>query len=300
MSKIIKLTQDYIDEACKEFKDSITNAKITDGKINFTKTFSMVGRKATLYFTEIAWMKMQALIREFTTEVGWHGVAKRYGDIEKDEYIIEDILVYPQTVTGATVNTDQEKYSDWLFSDELDDVFNDIRFHGHSHVNMGTTPSSTDLTHWSSLLDVLKDDMFYVFVIWNKKNDRTVKIYDLKKNVLFDTSDVTVKVLPEKDGVEEFVAKAKGLVEEHKYTYTAISNTSSATKSTGASPYSSTGKGSNYGVKSSDSKSGKTTAKDEKKDNKKADDKKSKGKKRKAKRVKYDIYSLYDDGIGGW
>ena len=290
MSKIIKLTQEYIDQACKEFRESITNTNVTDGKVNYTKTFSAIGRKATLYFTENAWTKMQALIREFDTEVGWHGVAKRYGDIDKDEYIIEDIFVYPQIVTGATVNTDQEKYQDWLFSDELDPVFNDIRFHGHSHVNMGTTPSTTDTTHWSNLLSILRDDMFYVFVIWNKKNDRTVKIYDLKKNILFDTSDVTVKILPDKGGIEEFVANAKTYVTERKNTYTPAKTT------TNTSPYNSTGKGSNYGVKSSDSKS----STNNKKDNKKTEGKKSKSATRKAKRVNYDIYSMYDDGIGGW
>lgn len=76
-----------------------------------------------------------------------------------------------------------------------DDVFNNIRMQGHSHVNMGVTPSSVDTSLYDRLLDQLDDTMFYIFMIWNKKKDKTIKIYDLKKNVLFDTSDVTVEQL---------------------------------------------------------------------------------------------------------
>ena len=192
MSKLIKPTREYLQSVLKDFEEALFSGKFSDGKITFTKTTGKIDRKARVIFSQNAWKKMQALINEFDKEVAWHGVAYRGDDESKDEYFITDILVYPQEVTGATVNTDQEKYEMWLMSHD-DDVFNNIRMQGHSHVNMSVTPSGVDNSLYDRLLEQLDDTMFYIFMIWNKKKEKTVKIYDLKKNVLFDTDDVTIE-----------------------------------------------------------------------------------------------------------
>lgn len=193
MAKIIKITPDCIAEIRKDFEETLKNAKLSDGKISFSRSFGYIKRDATVFFTKEAWQKMQALIKNFDKEVAWHGLAHR-GEPGKDEYFISDILVYPQEVTGATVNTDQQKYQTWLMSHE-DDVFNNIRMQGHSHVNMGVTPSGVDNSLYERILEQLDEEMFYIFLIYNKRGDKTFKIYDLAKNILFETGDVTVKVL---------------------------------------------------------------------------------------------------------
>lgn len=219
MSKIIKMTSKHIDEIRREFEMSLRGAKLSDGKINYTKSFASLQRKATLYFTELAYLKMMTLVREFDKEVAWHGIVKRSEDTTKDEYIISDILVYPQEVTGATVNTNQEKYQMWLMNHD-DEVFNNIRMQGHSHVNMSTTPSSVDISLYERILDQMDDDMFYIFLIWNKRNEKTIKIYDLYKNVLFETADVTVSILDDGTGIECFLRDAREMVQDKKYTST--------------------------------------------------------------------------------
>lgn len=276
MSRIIKLNDTCKEEILKDFGDMLSKAKAEDGKISYTKILNYVNRKAKLRFTELAWTKMQTLIRDFSTEVGWHGVAKRSEDPDKDEYIIEDILVYPQVVDGTNVNTNQQAYNQWLFSDELDPVFNHIRFHGHSHVNMSTTPSSVDTSHWGGILETLLDDMFYIFAIWNKRNEKTIKIYDLKKNILFETSDITVEIIAD-DTTEKFMEKAKSMVVERPPVATSYKS-SAYQKGTSKSPASPV-----VPVKSaSDKKSGKD-------------------KKRKGKRVVTNKQmSIYNDGLGGW
>lgn len=215
MSKMIKLTPECLAEIRKDFESNLQGAKIADGKISYTKTFGYINRKATVYFTEMAWLKMQTLIREFDKEVAWHGVAYRGEDESKDEYYITDILVYPQEVTGATVNTDQEKYEMWLMMHE-DDIFNNIRMQGHSHVNMGTSPSGVDTTHQEKILAQLEDNMFYIFMIWNKRGEKNIKIYDLAKNILFDGTDVTVEVQDDGTGMSAFLAEAKKMVTDKK------------------------------------------------------------------------------------
>lgn len=223
MSKIIKVTENNLVEIRKDFEEALKNLKLSDGKINFTKTFGTIQRKAKLYFTEHAYIKMLSLVKEFDKEVAWHGIAKR-SETEEDAYIISDILVYPQVVTGATVNTDQEEYQMWLMKHD-DEIFNNIRMQGHSHVNMSTTPSSVDTALYDQILDQLDDDMFYIFLIWNKKNDKTIKIYDMAKNVLFETSDITVSILSENESIEEFLSDAKKLVQD-KPTYVTVNTTS--------------------------------------------------------------------------
>lgn len=231
MAKIIQLTPECIEQARHEFEESLAKLKLSDGKITFTKSFSTIQRRATIYFTEIAWLKMQTLIREFDKEVAWHGVTVRGEDPEKDEYFITDIIVYPQTVTGVTVTTDQEEYEHWL--DGLDnDVFNNLRMQGHSHVNMGTTPSGVDNNLYESILGQLKSTMFYIFMIWNKRGEKTIKLYDMAKNVLFETADCTVSILDDGTGTEAFLKDAKSKVRNAPTVPAPVKPAQTATKPT--------------------------------------------------------------------
>lgn len=215
MSKMIKITPDCIEECKREFEKALAEMVLSDGKITFSKTFGVLKRRAKLRFTEAAYLKMTQLVMSFDKEVAWHGVAFRNEDRTKDEYFITDIHVYPQEVTGSTVNTDQAKYQEWLMAFD-DDVFNNIRMQGHSHVNMATSPSSTDLTHQGKILSMMGDKDFYIFLIWNKRGEKTIKIYDFEKNVQFETEDVDVDIVNPVVGLNEFVENAKKLVTEHK------------------------------------------------------------------------------------
>lgn len=216
MSKPIKITQEYIEQMVEDFRGFLQSSKMFDGKVNYSKSFVNSKEEATLTFTETAWLKMQSLVREFNNEVAWHGIACRGDDETQHDYFIDDILVYPQEVTGTTVNTDQVQYQTWLMSLE-DDVFNGLRMQGHSHVNMGVTPSGVDNTLYEKILGELPEDDFYIFLIWNKKNEHTVKIYDLKKNLLFETDDVTIFVEDEDLGLEKFMKASKEMVKTKKY-----------------------------------------------------------------------------------
>ncbi len=215
MSRIIKVDESVIQSIREEFEKALAESKFANGKFSFTKTLSVVDRKAVIVYSEKAWLKQEALVNGFDKEVGWHGFARR-GD--GDEYYIDDIIVYPQEVTGSTVTTDQIKYQNWLYQRD-DEEFNAIRMQGHSHVNMAVSPSSVDETLYESILSNLGDEDFYIFVIWNKKGDRTVKIYDMAKNIFFDTNDCDVEIVAEDGGITEFLEDAKKKVEVKKYTY---------------------------------------------------------------------------------
>lgn len=196
MSRKMKIDIGFIEAAKAAFAAALEktskDAKF-DGKVKFDFDFAKVEEKAILYFTETAWMKMQYLIAVFGSECAWHGVVERHGE-DKSEFIVKDILVYPQQVTGATVTTDQKEYEDWM-NDLDDETFNALKFHGHSHVNMGVTPSSVDNEHQRGIVSQLNDSQFYIFGIFNKSGSRWLKIFDMKRNIAFEKDDIEVKIL---------------------------------------------------------------------------------------------------------
>lgn len=217
MSRPIKMTEQYLKECREDFEKALKLTKLADGKLSFTKMFSCGEQKATVFFTQEAWIKMTTLLREFDKEVAWHGVARRGENEEANEYIISDILVYPQTVSGASVEMDTEEYAKWIMDNADDDRFNNIHMQGHSHVNMAPNPSSVDLNHQEEILNMLGDDDFYIFMIWNKSLVNNIKIYDLKKNILFEDKDVTYE--HEEGDMDAFIKSAKEMVKTKTYQY---------------------------------------------------------------------------------
>lgn len=217
MSRPIKMTEDYLSECRKDFEKALGLAKLADGKLNFTKQFTLGKKNAVVYFTPMAWAKMVALIQGFNNEVAWHGVARRGDDPSKDAYIVSDILVYPQSVTGATVEMDTEEYAKWIMENVEDERFNSIFMQGHSHVNMQTSPSSVDLSHQEEILNMLDDDDFYIFMIWNKSFASTNKIYDMRKNILFENADITVKLAGGDEDLDAFVKASRDMVKQKTY-----------------------------------------------------------------------------------
>ena len=221
MSKIIRMTPECIEECRRDFEESLRKAKMSDGKITFTKTFSAEKKRTTLFFTTAAWIKMFMLLQEFSKEIAWHGTAHRIDNEDGDGngYIITDILVYPQEVSGASVEMDTEEYAKWLMENDEDERFYNMHMQGHSHVNMQPNPSSVDLNHQDEILEQLGDEDFYIFMIYNKSLKRNIKIFDLKENTLFEDADIDVRIYDEAIDLDQFIAGAKEMVKEKVYSY---------------------------------------------------------------------------------
>jgi len=172
-------------------------------------------------FTTEAWIKQCSLVQHFNTEIAWHGLVRPI----KDGYEIYDILVYPQEVTGGTVETDQQKYQMWLMQ-QPDEIFQNIRYQGHSHVNMTPHPSSVDLTNQRRMQ--IPDNDFYIFLIWNKDSYYTARVYDHGK--VFDENqvDVTTENTIDNDFIKqvESMITVKPVVRYPQYTVRSYSDDS--------------------------------------------------------------------------
>jgi len=203
------MTEEMKQQARDDFAATLEGVKMSDGKFNYSKSFKYENAGAVVWLTQEAYRKIATLVTEFPDEVGWHGTVSRSSD---NEFTIEDIFVYPQEVTGSTVNTDQKAYTNWLYELE-DDIFNSIRMQGHSHVNMGVSPSGVDDKHRQQILDQLEPDMYYIFMVWNKSLSVHTVIYDMARNVLYEDNDVEI-CLHGGEGMEEFLADAKEKVQK--------------------------------------------------------------------------------------
>lgn len=210
MSRSIIFTQEMIDNAFSLFMRSVRGVRMGDSMKPFVFEDSQKNKKTKLHFSESAWVKMKALVHTFTGEIAWRGIVHRKGD----EYVVDDIIVYPQIVSSAYVDTDFEEHRDW-FEQLPDDIINNMRLHGHSHVMMGVVPSSVDKALYKQIIDELDDDMFYVFLIVNKKNDMFVEIYDMQKNIVYEKSDIAVVVDYDPE-IVSFLDKAKKIVKDKR------------------------------------------------------------------------------------
>ena len=175
--------------------------------------------RAKLKMTGKAWAKMLIPILNYDSEVAWHGMVERNAD-EPATFTITDILLYPQEVTGSTVTTDQQEYQNWMFS-LSDEQLTAMRFQGHSHVNMAVTPSSTDEDHEEGIVNMLKNEDFYIFGIFNKKGDKTLRIFDCKTNTYYETKDIDFSVIA--DDIGELREDMDDMVKRKTYTYTGTS-----------------------------------------------------------------------------
>ena len=142
----------------------------------------------TIYITTLAYTKMRMLVDKTTTEIGWYGIVTKVPGLT-GIYVIEDIIVYPQKVTGATCEQLDDKMFEFEMSLTTDQV-NHKRFHGHSHVNMATSPSGVDEQFYHDILTQVTD--FFIITITNKRNEYTTRFYDMEHNILFTDVPITV------------------------------------------------------------------------------------------------------------
>lgn len=137
----------------------------------------------TISFTPLAFAKMMMLVEVNDKEVGWHGTVER----RNNNFVITDIFVYPQVVTPTTVEPSQEEYNEWQ-TELPDDIHNSLRFHGHSHVNMGTSASSVDTKFQQDIVKMIDNTDFYIFMIINKKGDFNIYLYDGVLNLAYKST----------------------------------------------------------------------------------------------------------------
>ena len=218
--KPITLTEDFKEQVLEQFKSELSSQRMTEGKFKFEKDVKDILNKQditlpTVLFTPQAFVKLRLITNAYNKEVGYHGLVTRS---ENNTFTIFDIITYPQQITGSTVTTDDLEYAEWLHYELNDETFNHLRFHGHSHNNMGVSPSQTDINMYNNILQTLQENDYYIFLITNKNNTMHFLIYDFQENIIFENTDISWNIA----GMDDWLEKSKARVTEqtfHNYNY---------------------------------------------------------------------------------
>lgn len=158
--------------------------------------------KPVIGMTPLAWIKIRMLTLNYKHEVALHGTVKQQGN----KYIITDVFAYPQHCQAAHVESQDDKYPQWLM--ELpDETINTMRFQYHSHPGMSVSPSGTDLDSQVNMSQAVDD--FYIFMIGcNKESEFNIWFFDKKQNVIFEPKDLVLHFV----GAEHFLKASAPLI----------------------------------------------------------------------------------------
>lgn len=168
-------------------------------------------KEPQIYILDNAWIKIQTLVQENNSEVAWHCLVEQYPD---NKFVIYDVLVFPQEVTGATANGIDGEYETWLAT-LPDEQFDFLKCHMHSHVNMAVTPSGTDENYYNSLMTQVKD--YYITMIINKSNQYHLRFYDKINNLMW--YDLTFKLCDSKGNLyDDWYESIKDNIKTKTYT----------------------------------------------------------------------------------
>lgn len=137
-------------------------------------------------FDITAWEKIQFIVDHESMEIGWFGTVDH--DPKSNTYVITDIFITEQKRHGATCEQSAKGLNELtseiirdlsLSSEEKRNRLNTFNFWGHSHVNMGVSPSCEDIANAKRFAG--KD--FLITGIFNKKGDVRLDFWDFKNNL---------------------------------------------------------------------------------------------------------------------
>ena len=179
----------------------IEDFSIEDIKKEFSKVPENIN-KPILNVTAETYVKMLELVNQATGECSWHGLVDRQEYNNTTEYTIYDILVFPQINSGIATTTDEDEFAEWQTKLIMDPDFpiENLRMHGHSHVNMNVFSSGVDDKYQEDLLAKVDDEDYYIFLIMNKKMEICMFIYDFTQQVMFDTDDIDFRIINSETG----------------------------------------------------------------------------------------------------
>jgi hypothetical protein len=92
-----------------------------------------------------AYQDMTRMVSMFSSEVGWLGTVERKGNV----FLIKEVFLFDQVVDGMANVISAKTLMAWVSNlmeerEDADKIINEMKFWGHSHVNMPTTPSGQD------------------------------------------------------------------------------------------------------------------------------------------------------------
>lgn len=194
-------------------------------RINPTTTTKIIpGLTPRVLISAEALANMYLYIQECADEVGWLGTVEM---LESGKhFIIHEVFLFNQDVSSVTTEITPEGLSS--FAEEIlqrpdgMEVWNSMKMWGHSHVNMGITPSGQDDKQMLEFSNIGHD--YFIRLIGNKKGEMKLDFYDYKAGITYLDIPWEREETPEEVAISDEIfrlqqlleASTSGLVESNK------------------------------------------------------------------------------------
>ena len=157
-------------------------------------TWSMLSERTEMQpdiqFTPTALKWIKAMVEEHSGEVGFMGLVNE----SEGSFIVSEIF-YPKhcLVTSTTCEIAPEGMTElaqkMIDEDRMDDI-GKIRFWGHSHHTMGTTPSGQDDTQALEMMN--SSGAYLIRAICTKNGEMSVSYFDRERQLKFENVKWTI------------------------------------------------------------------------------------------------------------
>lgn len=150
-------------------------------------TIGFIGRNDEDFKTPVVYYapgvkeQIDYIIKKCADEVGWLGLVEKHP--EKMEFTITEIFVPEQEVHGSETDISAEtmgKLAHQLIEQDKD--VGQLYYWGHSHVNMGVSPSAQDE---QQVAEYLEHCRWFIRGIYNKAGLNKVDVYDAQRGIVF-------------------------------------------------------------------------------------------------------------------
>lgn len=171
--------------------------------------------------SRLAYNKMWHYVDLATKEVSWLGIVVEQGN----NFLVEDVFLLKQEVshTETEITTDglAELGQEILAKPNGMEIWNNVRFWGHSHVNMGTSPSATD----EGQMEVFQETghPFFIRGILNKQGQMEFTIFLYSAGIKIIDSEWSISEPVDESIREEIEKEFKERVSEQVYVVPAFS-----------------------------------------------------------------------------
>lgn len=189
------------------------------------KSIEFLDNRYEVYLTPQARQKMEMYCDLSEGEIGWLGFVE---DMGTAGFLVTDVALLKQEVHATTTEITPEGLLDFWNATSPEDQCK-IKIWGHSHVNMGVSPSGQD----NEQMNYFKEgNDWFIRLITNKKREYYVDVYDYKNGVKIHCDQSDLKDFnPEADNLKSVIeAEIKEKVSKKEYKSTTSSTSSSSSK----------------------------------------------------------------------
>ena len=156
--------------------------------------------------------RIRLYVEECSTEIAWQGlISPKYDKTGKhlEGARVDEVFLPKQEVGAASVDhkdEDQFGYMDFLREAGRENDISRIGYHGHSHVNMGVSPSNTDTDFYyeATVGTFPQQAKIFVSTIHNKKGELSALVHAWAPGLGYVKFNGTVEVEAE----ESFLRRA--------------------------------------------------------------------------------------------